>query len=207
VGGEYTVVAMSVLPGRWDPRGDAVYSLQRRADAFGSPIGAGRGAVVDQALGIDRLQSVGGEGRTGAVAQQALKPGSVVSLDAYTGIPGEAAALVPLRDRLPIFFLLAPSLGLAPFPGGWRENPLSADFSSSPRRTNARTRRRRSWVCTASASSASRAFTSMNRTPCSASGSKTPSMTPTGQWVCSFSDEPNRWMKATAPVRALGPAP
>jgi hypothetical protein len=101
VGGEYTVVAMSVLPGQWDPRGDAVDSFQRRADAFGSPIGTGLGEGVDQALGVDLLQSVGGEGRTGAIAQQALKPGSVVSLDAYAGIQGDAA-VVPLRYRLAI---------------------------------------------------------------------------------------------------------
>jgi hypothetical protein len=57
---------MPVLPGRRDPCGDAVDKLQRRKDDLGLPIHAWLGQVVDQPLGVDLLQSVGGEGRTRA---------------------------------------------------------------------------------------------------------------------------------------------
>jgi len=62
--------------------------------------------------------------------------------------------------------------------------------------------RRRTWVWTAAASAASSSSAAMKRAPRSGSGSTTPSMTTTWKWGCGLSEAPNRWMNATAPVRA-----
>ena len=83
----------SMLPGRRDRCGDAVDKFKRREDEVGSPIGAGLGEVVDKALGVDLLKSVGCEGRTGAISQQALQSFPVVGLDAYRGVQREPAAV------------------------------------------------------------------------------------------------------------------
>lgn len=95
--------------------------------------------MVDQALGIALLEPLGGEGRSGALAQQPLEPAPVIRFDAHGRVQGESAA--------------------------------------------------------------------MDRTSWSGSGSNTPSMTQTWKCVCRLSEEPKRWMKATAPARAFGPAP
>lgn len=65
--------------------------------------------MVDQPLGVDLLQPVGGEGRTGAVAQQAFQTLPVVGLDAHAGVEGEPAAVVPRLHLLAIFLIEQPA--------------------------------------------------------------------------------------------------
>ena len=53
----------------------------------------GLGAVVEQVLGIERVQPVQGERWPGAIAQPPLAPGAVGGRDAYRAVDGEVTAM------------------------------------------------------------------------------------------------------------------
>ena len=75
---------MTMLPGRRDQRGDATDQFQRREDDLGAPVRTRFGQAVEQPLRVELLQSLGGEGRTGAVAQQTFQALAVVGVDGLT---------------------------------------------------------------------------------------------------------------------------
>ena len=56
----------------------------------------GLGEVVDQAVPIQLLDALGGEGRASTVAQQPFAPAPIVGRDAHRRVQGEPAAVAPL---------------------------------------------------------------------------------------------------------------
>ena len=100
VGSEDAEIAMAVDPRRRHQSGEAIEQLQRRQDLRAVPARTLFGALVEQVLGINCVQPVEGERWPGAVAQQALTSGTVSGRDAYRGVDGEAAAMLPLPHRL-----------------------------------------------------------------------------------------------------------
>jgi len=66
--------------------------------------------VVDQALGIERLEPLGGERRPGAVAQQPFEPAPVIRFDAHGCIQGEPAAVAPQLHLLAVVLVHDPAL-------------------------------------------------------------------------------------------------
>ena len=80
---------------RRDQGGQSVDQFQWRHEQADTAAGAGLVALVDQMVRVDLAQSFEREDRTGAVAEQALKAGSVGGLDTHAGIEAETAAVIP----------------------------------------------------------------------------------------------------------------
>jgi hypothetical protein len=85
-----------------DESGQAIEQLEWGQALRGTAAGAWFRGVVDEVLGIEFAQPIQSEGRPGAIAQQALTPGTVSGLDAHRAVHGEATAVFPLRHRLRI---------------------------------------------------------------------------------------------------------
>ena len=86
---------------------DALDQLQRGEHQFARVLvglqrlvvmGVAFAAAVDQ-IGAALLEPIHGEGRTGAVAQQALQPSAVRCLDTHPGIDRETAAVAAGRCK------------------------------------------------------------------------------------------------------------
>jgi len=82
---------------RRDQGSQSLDQFERRHEQADTAAGAGLDALVDQMFWVDLAQSFAREDRTGAVAEQALKAGSVVGLDAHAGID-DLLKLKPLQD-------------------------------------------------------------------------------------------------------------
>jgi len=100
---------MPVLARWWNQRGETLDELQGREDELSAPIGTGFWQGVDQPVGIELLQALGGERSAGAIAQQPFQPAPVVGGDAYRGVQGEPAAVVPPRHLLAVVFVDQPA--------------------------------------------------------------------------------------------------
>jgi len=124
IGCQHTVVTMAMRTGWWDERGNLVDQFQRREHQITRAIGAGLGVVVDQMLGIQRVQMFQCKGRTGAVAQQPFQPSRSrppMHTEASKENPPPCSQPI-ISSRLPL--------------------PIR------PRRTKARRMRWRTWACT-----------------------------------------------------------
>ena len=97
IGCEDAVVAVAVNVGRREEVCETVQELQRRESEGGAARGIGFGQDVEDLIGsvADEVQPFEGEGRLGAVADEALEGVAVGGLDADAGVEAEAAAVIP----------------------------------------------------------------------------------------------------------------
>ena len=90
-------------PGRGHESDEALEELERREDDLGAPIGCGFGKPIQKARvgrgqGGDAgegMKALKGEGRPGAVAQEALEAGAVVPRDANGSVDAEPTGSLP----------------------------------------------------------------------------------------------------------------
>ena len=73
------------------------------------PSGVGFGRDIEDLVGVESLQPFGREGRSSAIAKEPFQSASVVGLDAYAGIEGEPAAVIPVLHLLAISLVQQPS--------------------------------------------------------------------------------------------------
>jgi hypothetical protein len=125
IGGEDAVIAVAVDPGRRDQAGEGIEELERREDEEGAAVGGGASGLVEdpanahgvgrprRGAGLERFgvagsgwpaacsrfgldtETVEGEGRAGAVADEPLAAGAVGAVDADGGVEAEAAGPLP----------------------------------------------------------------------------------------------------------------
>lgn len=97
------MVSVAVHPGRRDKPGEAFEQLERREKDLGAPVGRGPWEAIEQA-GLGRtergrasgsVEAFEGKGWPGAVAQEALDAGTVLTLDADSGVDAEASGALP----------------------------------------------------------------------------------------------------------------
>lgn len=136
-------------------KGRVVVGRQRRGDRATAgaakqrtgPARAGLGAIVEQEFGSKFVQPAQGERWPGASAQRALASGAGSRRDAHRGIDGEAAAVLPLPQRLcVIVWQQAPARDHATAAGArlparrrWRSHRARWRHERRPRRRRAET--------------------------------------------------------------------
>jgi hypothetical protein len=100
---EDAVIAVAMHTG-WGHEGDeTLEELEGREDDLGAPVGGGFGEAVEEPRlgrgeGSDAgegMEALEREGRAGTIAEETLKTGAVVTLDAHGSVDAEAAGSLP----------------------------------------------------------------------------------------------------------------